>query len=158
MKRVQIKNKKVHWICLADRCPKNGCGAFNLTENLVSFWNIDERLIPITEEDHQVFLKNDLADHLKKEVDEGWYLKTDKAGICPLLKKSMCSIYELRPQCCRGYPFFFNKYNGLCVNETCPGFGKGWTESSKVKEFVECAKRVYRCQMEKTNQMLNRNA
>ena len=155
MKKVLIRDNKVNLVCLAEHCPKNCCGDFMLTDNLISFWNINERLIPLTDEDYIVFVEKNLSDHLVKELDGGWYIKTDKRGRCPLLEKNKCSIYESRPQCCRGYPFFFNKYNGLCVHDSCPGWGKGWTEISVVKEYVACAEKVYRWHMEKTNRIFD---
>jgi Fe-S-cluster containining protein len=44
-----------------------------------------------------------IATYLKRDEDNEYYIKTSPP--CPFLKGNLCSIYDVRPEKCRGYPF-----------------------------------------------------
>ncbi len=65
--------------------------------------------------------------------DNGFLLK--KRGYCVFLGKDLkCKIYNDRPAYCRSFPFYVEE-DGIDVNLSCPGIGKG--NEFKI-EFDEC--------------------
>jgi Fe-S-cluster containining protein len=67
-----------------------------------------------------------IADKLPFEYE----MKKTSEGKCVFLKKSRCTIYQMRPLICRFYPFElkFDKYKQLHVFDftlECPGIGQG---------------------------------
>ena len=47
--------------------------------------------------------KEFIASYLRRDEDGDYYIKTSPP--CPFLKGNLCSIYEIRPEKCRDYPF-----------------------------------------------------
>jgi uncharacterized protein len=48
---------------------------------------------------HEEFIMS----YLERDEDGDYYIKTSPP--CPFLKDNLCSIYDVRPEKCRGYPF-----------------------------------------------------
>lgn len=154
--KLTLKNFKINWICLKDKCPKNCCGKFYSakTNCKQSVFGISEKLIPLTPYDQKILLKKKHQEFLTKEKDCSWYIKTKRNGNCPFLKNGLCSIYSIRPSSCRAYPFFFNKYNGLVIDLNCPGWKKGWTDIKEIKKMLKNLINVYCWQIKKIKKML----
>lgn len=81
-----------------------------------------------------------IADWLKRSVDEffqesieriaqGYGIRERKDGACMFWRDTGCSIYPVRPQQCRLYPFWFkllrNRAAWEAEKKRCPGIGKG---------------------------------
>lgn len=143
----QIKDDKINWICLEDKCPENCCGPYDYKGNKVSLFGNRGNLIPLIPRD---FLTLESKKHkFALTEDQGMYINTHCNGTCPFLKENKCSIYHKRPAGCRAYPFFLSKYSGLCVDTNCPGWGKGWTELHDIRIMVAEMIRVYECHLHK---------
>ena len=39
---------------------------------------------------------------------------------CKAFKNGRCSIYDVRPDVCKLYPFYFDVFSGLFVHKDCP--------------------------------------
>lgn len=145
MNKVIIKNGKINWICLEDKCPQNCCGPFEPDVSKSSLWDVGEELLPLLPEDYEVMEEHGFEDRLVKANDGGFYIQTNKDGSCPFLKNNKCSIYnKFRLSTCMSYPFSFSKYNGLYADMNCHGWGKGWTSMEKVRIMVKELIKVYR--------------
>ena len=142
---IKIKDDKVNWICLGDKCPKNCCSEFKNHSHLTSLFNIPESLIPLTEDDMKRCKQ--LSRFAVKKDDCCFYIQTDENGRCPFLKDNKCTIHDKRPLSCRAYPFFLNKYNGLCIDKNCPGIGKGWTDISEIKKMISSLFKLHEFQI-----------
>lgn len=152
MKEMIIKNGKINWICLVDKCPKTCCGPFKEDKTKPSFFGVRGNMIPLTQQDYKTFVKKGFKKYLTKEEDDGWYIKTKKDGTCPFLKDNKCSIYHIcTGSSCKSYPFIFTKYNGLIVDLNCPGWNKGWTSMKDVKKMVRELIKIYDWQIKKSN-------
>lgn len=147
------KRDKINWICLKDECPENCCKLFDKKSSLKSVFNIEESYIPLTENDLE---RNEaIRKHAIRKADDNFYMETDEGGECPLFENGLCTIHEDRPLSCRAYPFFLNKYNGLCIDEDCPGIGEGWTEMSKVRKMIDALFSLHQEQIKSTERKLD---
>lgn len=153
-KKILIKDQMINWKCLVDKCPRNCCGAYICPNNkLVSIFDVDEKLIPLTSSDYKILVSKGYKKFLFKQKDGGWYIKTKEDGTCPFLKNNQCAIYEIRGSSCRSYPFFFQKYNGLVADLSCPGWGKGWTSLGKIRKMVDKLTDLYSWQIDKAKNL-----
>lgn len=145
-KRIYFKDGKLQWICLGDKCPKNCCGPFG-EEPFVyaSVFGIERKEIPILEKEAKELAKKFGKESVyRNKKDNGWYLAlADNLGTCCFFKSGRCTIYIDRPSTCKAYPFYFDKFMGLCVDKTCHGVGKGETERRKVKEMYDSLCGIY---------------
>lgn len=155
--QIKIRNGKINWSCLKDKCPKSCCGPLKGNKTQKSFFGMKENNIPLTPNDYKIFVKNGFKKYLKKGKDGGWYIKTKKDGSCPFLKNNKCSIYNMRGSSCKSYPFIFTKYNGLTIDLNCPGWGKGWTSMEEIKKMIKELIMVYNWQIKKTKIKLKIN-
>jgi Fe-S-cluster containining protein len=155
MNKIKIKNGKINWVCLVDKCPKNCCGPYKSNNSWESMWGVEEKLISLTPEDTKLMESKGVAKHLVQNNDGISYIQTSKDGSCPYLKDNKCSIYNAcRPSSCKSYPFFFSKYNGLYADLSCPGWGKGWTSMKDIKEMIKELIKIYSWQIKKTKENL----
>lgn len=154
MVKVKIRRNKINWICLKEKCPKNCCASFKSNKTRGSFWQIEERFIPLSPRDYKIMVKNGLEKYLILAKDNSWYIQTKKKGLCPFLKNNKCLVYKDRPLSCRAYPFFFSKYNGLYADLSCPGWDKGWTSMKKIKQMAGDLIRLYKWQIKKSRDKL----
>ena len=153
---IEIKNNKINWICLEDKCIKNCCGSYKGDNIKKSFFNVRGNMIPLTKKDYNAFVKNGFKKYLTESNDGGWYIKTKKDGTCQFLKENKCSIYcKCTASSCKSYPFIFTKYAGLIADLDCPGWGKGWTNLNKIKQMINELINVYEYQIQKTKNKLN---
>lgn len=153
--KIMIKNGKINWVCLRDGCPKSCCGSFKDRNRIYnklykSCFNIGHEQIFLTPEDKNRIEKK-MGKKFIKTLEESTYIKLNKNGSCPYLKKGLCSIYSIRPQICQAYPFYLDLASGLNVDILCPGIGKGWTKISEVRKYIKAMFKVYQFQL-KINQ------
>lgn len=88
--------------------------------------------------------RKSIAEHLKLSTSVFTRLYTEKAhgfrrlifasGLCPFLKDKQCSVYRVRPNQCRTWPFWPENMNKKVwekeVLKLCPGAGNGKLHSS----------------------------
>lgn len=131
-----IKDGKLNWVCLEDKCPKSCCGPFDpLAPNLRSLLGIKAPDIILTPKDLE-YLNKDDTDIIEKKFN-CYFLKINDDGSCPLLECGLCTIYERRTSLCRAYPFTFDFSMGLCIDSGCPGVGKGWTDFKDIEKYID---------------------
>ena len=62
------------------------------------------RIISLTDEDIKRLSEHGHTDFYVKKGNEYWMKRVK--GRCIFLKDDLCSIYEIRPEICRNFPFF----------------------------------------------------
>lgn len=72
---------------------------------------------------------DEFVDKIKGFEPYVYAMKKTEDGICIFLRDKLCSIYEIRPQICRFYPFQLQNLRGnryfFTYTDECPGIGKG---------------------------------
>ena len=58
MNKIKIEDGKINWICLGDKCPRNCCGPFKTDESREALWKVKEDLLPLTQNDYKLMVKN----------------------------------------------------------------------------------------------------
>lgn len=147
--KLEIKNSQINWICLGSECKNNCCGENSyvrgriIQDNLKPLIDIPKNTIPVTDKNCE-FLKKYNKNNFINLGHGGIHIKqTDKGGCIFLEPDGKCAIYNERSSSCRSYPFFFDKYTGLCIDISCPGIGKGWTPLTQIIIMVDELKKVY---------------
>lgn len=133
-----IINNRFNWTCLGLECPTNCCAHMSVEKShLVSLFNLPANLIPLSGDNHARLCGSVSRDRLTN-VNGMHFINCDDAGRCSLLQDDGgCTIYDLRGSSCRSYPLFIDKYSGVCIDETCPGFGRGWTSLEDLKVMLD---------------------
>lgn len=154
-----IQNNKINWSCLKNKCPHNCCAKMDKnTNNLLSLFNFNNNFIPLVDDDGLILNKKIEKKNIIKLDGGGKYIKCDENGSCPFLSNSgKCSIYKYRGASCKSYPFFVDKYLGLCIDLKCPGVGKGWTSINKITDMIDNLKKVYIMHFEMGFKKLKKN-
>lgn len=75
----------------------------------------------------QILLSNDEADRIikqggaqyVKQKDGVYYIELNDDFSCKAFKDGRCGIYEVRPNVCRLYPFFFDPFAGILIDKNC---------------------------------------
>lgn len=151
-KALKIKNNEINWICLQEKCPRSCCGPFSDRNMLYDklyrpCFDIGHEAIILTSKDVKR-IKNKIS---KKDIkifkDNNVYINLNKDNSCPFFKNGLCSIYYIRPQLCRAYPFYLDPSSGLSIDILCPGIGKGYTEINKIKEYIQAMNNIYKFQI-----------
>ena len=161
MKKIKIKNGKINWICLRDKCTKSCCGSFKdrnrkYSQLYTPCFNIGHEQILLTPRDKKIIKKIKGQKFIKILNDRNLYIKLNKNGSCPFLKNGLCSIYTIRPQICRAYPFYLDLASGLNVDVLCPGIGKGWTEIKAIRKYIKAMVKIYQLQLKLNQKFLKR--
>ena len=66
----------------------------------------------------------------------------DENNVCPAFKNGRCLIYNVRPDVCRLYPFYFDNFSGLFVHKDCPADFSFELETNKLEILELIKKRV----------------
>lgn len=160
-KRVKIKNGKINWVCLRDKCPRSCCGSFKDRNRIYnklykSCFNIGHEEILLTLEDKKIIEKINGQKFIKILKNGSAYIKLNKNGFCPHLKNGLCSIYSIRPQICRAYPFYLDLSSGLNVDILCPGIGQEWTEIKTIRKYINAMFKVCQFQLKLNQKFLRK--
>ena len=150
--KIEIKNNKINWVCLREKCPRSCCGSFEDRNRIydklfLSCFNIGHEAIFLTADDEKRIKNKKGKDFIEILKDGETYIKLNKNHSCPFLKNKLCSIYNIRPHLCRAYPFYLDLASGLNVDVFCPGIGKGWTDIKEIKEYIKAMNKVYQTQI-----------
>ncbi len=66
-------------------------------------------------------------------------MKLKRDGSCIFLKDNLCSVYELRPDTCRRYPFIVGD-DFILVSISCPGIR--WDERGDPEPYRELSREI----------------
>ncbi len=104
------------------------------------------RVIPLYEEDierlksagYEDFYES--TDSIEFELTGAPYkMKLRKDGSCIFLEDNMCSVYEIRPDTCRRYPFIVGE-DFILVSLSCPGIK--WDEEGDPRPYKEASRKI----------------
>lgn len=56
--------------------------------------------------------------------DNLYYVKLNDNNSCPAYCNGVCTIYDVRPDVCRLYPYYFDPFCGICIDKNCPCINK----------------------------------
>lgn len=140
---VAIREGRVNFRCLAERCPTPCCGPFSglgrgLTPCFVSSFSD----IYLLEEDVERLVNAGRAD-LVVHTPEGYKILLKPDTSCAAFHNGLCTIHSLRPQVCRAFPFDFDLFAGLVMISKCPGVNAGWTEPTEFADAISALRQVY---------------
>lgn len=147
-KQIIIKDGSLNWICIASECESNCCsGKSKVLEGIVHnsiepMMDIPKNTVPLTDKDY-LNMKRYGIDKFVEFANAGMHIKQSDEGCVFLDSDGRCSIHNNRGSSCRSYPFFIDKYTGLCIDTSCPGIGKGWTQLSEIANMIDELNKVY---------------
>jgi Fe-S-cluster containining protein len=156
-----IENDRIHFKCLNSHCPNNCCGpSFENSEGIIKaqpVFKVQRNTVPLTEFEAQEIIEKFGEDKLIKEECSGYHILCTNENGCIFFDKSAskCSIYKENFLSCKSYPFFYDKYWGLCIDDSCPGVGAGWTGLKDIKKMVAHLRKVYERQFEVAERALD---
>lgn len=144
-----IKNGRINWLCLGADCPANCCGP----TSGVLFGSKPETWEPLKPEIPENTVPAYGCKDMSKRglIDYGHnacHIKQSNILGCHFLSKEGCTQYENRGYSCRSYPFFMDKYQGVCIDSSCPGVGAGWTNVEEIIPMMENLQKLLMRQFE----------
>jgi len=108
--------------CLGEKCPNNCCSKKfkGLSEALI---NIDSsKFVQIQLDKEEVErIKNSGREDLLENKKGDYFLKLNDDYSCSAFIDGKCSIYDIRPNVCKLYPYYFDPFCGICIDKNCPG-------------------------------------
>ena len=108
--------------CLKEKCP-NHCCSNRFKGMSAALKNTDDRLfleIQLNNNEVKRIIENGKND-LIVNIDGKSYLKLNSDNSCSAFLNGKCSIYEIRPDVCKLYPYYFDPFYGICIDKNCPG-------------------------------------
>lgn len=144
LKKVEIVDGKINFVCLQQECPESCCGPFGgVQRGIESIEGRSFSEIILTSDDSKQLLASGES-HLMEMPEEGRYrMKLLEDGTCTALKDGKCSIHHIKPTVCRAFPFYVDMFVGLCAVTTCPGFGPDSTKIEDLADEIEASRSMY---------------
>lgn len=155
MEKMLVKNGKVNFSCLGEDCPQPCCGPHGgMHDQLVSVFGKRFMDLPITEEKREELEGKGKEDkvYIDDKIDTS-FIDLEDDGSCPFFKDDSCAIHVFEEglvdihdtgvPICAAYPFYIDPFVGLCVDESCPGVGKGWTDIEELEVKFQALKNAY---------------
>lgn len=108
--------------CLGRNCPNHCCSEkfIGLDESL-EYRDTTASGTPLLDEEEYQRIYNVSGDQFIDIIDGKPYLKVFENNRCAAFKNGKCLIYDVRPDACKIYPFYFDQACGLCKDKHCPG-------------------------------------
>lgn len=108
--------------CLGEKCPNHCCSEkfIGLEESLV-YKNSNATGQPLLDENEYKRIYEYYGNQFIDIIDGKPYLKVYKNNRCAAFGEGKCLIYNVRPDACKIYPFYFDQSCGLCKDKHCPG-------------------------------------
>lgn len=117
-----MENKEEKVKCLCDKCNRHCCSNkfTGLAEGLKR--EHQEEFVQIMLDEEEIKRIKD-AGHEKfiEKIGDNYYLALNSDYSCKAFEDGLCSIYEVRPDVCKLYPYYFDPFCGLAVDKNCPG-------------------------------------
>ncbi len=121
--------------CLGEKCPNHCCtDKFIGLVNSLVYENSIECGKPLLDDDEYRRIYEFSGEEFIEMIDGKPYLKVYDDNMCAAFKDGKCSIYEVRPDACKLYPFYFDHTCGFCKDKNCPG---NFTKADIVDEHFE---------------------
>lgn len=157
LKKVEIKNGKINFVCLIDKCPNSCCGPFGgVQRGIDSIDGIEFSEIVITNSDSKKIIASGYSLYIELCGDKYYKMKLLEDGTCSAFINGRCAIHLVKPTICRAFPFYIDMFVGLCVTTTCPGFGAGWTNLDNLETEINSTKEMYDFWLSQTSERLDR--
>ena len=144
LKKVEIKDGRINYVCLMDQCPHSCCGPFGGVQrgiDSIEGRQFDE--IFLNDEDVTRIISAGHSNFIGLNDRGGYSMKLHPDGTCRAFADGRCSIHQARPTLCRAYPFYIDMFVGLCITTTCPGIGQGWTPLNQLMPEIRSALEMY---------------
>jgi Fe-S-cluster containining protein len=144
LRKLEVINGKVNFVCLKEECPSSCCGPFGgVQKGIDSVEGREFSEIVLTPDDTRRLLANGHS-HLIELTRSGTYrMRLHEDSTCVAFKNGRCSINDVKPTVCRAFPFYVDMFVGLCGVTECPGFGAGWTTIEKLSNEIQASKEMY---------------
>ena len=125
--------------CLGKDCPNHCCSEkFIGLEACLEYKTPTSSGCPLLDEDEYQRIYNFSGDKYIKKINDKPYLNVLDNNRCSAFKDGKCMIYEVRPDACKIYPFYFDQACGLCKDKNCPG---NFTTEDITSEHYELIKK-----------------
>lgn len=106
--------------CLGAACPNHCCSEkFVGLDKCLEYSVVSGK--PLLDEDEYNKIYNHSGDKFIEMIDGKPYLKVHEDNRCAAFEDGKCLIYDVRPDACKLYPFYFDQSCGLCKDKNCPG-------------------------------------
>ncbi len=108
--------------CLRNNCPNHCCS--NKFIGLSSALNCksDSDFVQIQLDNEEVKRISSAGyKALIEEKGSRHFLKLNSDFSCSAFENGLCTIYDVRPDVCKLYPYYFDPFCGLCIDKNCPG-------------------------------------
>ena len=130
--------------CLCEKCNKSCCsGAFQgLKNNSQNNEGGKFTQILLSKDEAQQIIDAGFANIVKSAGGGCFCIAIDENNVCPAFKNGRCLIYNVRPDVCRLYPFYFDNFSGLFVHKDCPADFSFELETNKLEILELIKKRV----------------
>ena len=157
-----IQGNRINFKCLNSDCPKNCCGpCFENAEGMIKarpVFKVQKNTVPLLPKESEKVINKYGSQNVTLSDGLGYHILCTNENGCVFFDqgKNKCSIYTDNFKSCHSYPFFFDKYWGLCIDDTCPGVGAGWTDLSDIKNMVNSLVEVYENQFSETKKFLDK--
>lgn len=124
--------------CLGDKCPNHCCTEkFKGLSEVLSVSAKDSGM-PLLNEEEVARIKNSGNLEYITYIEGKPYLKVYDNNRCAAFKDGKCLIYDVRPDVCKLYPFYFDQSCGFCKDKHCPG---NFTLDDVTQEHYEILKK-----------------
>ena len=123
--------------CKCDECKNNCCGK-NFIGLANSFKHSNSDLF------NQILLSeeevDDIVEHFGDEfieyIDGLPYIALNEDRSCKAFKNGRCSIYAIRPDVCKLYPYYFDPFGGIFIDKNCECFDDSSQDMGSVLELA----------------------
>lgn len=125
--------------CLGRNCPNHCCSEkfIGLDESL-EYRDTTASGTPLLDEEEYKRIYDYSGDQFIDIIDGKPYLKVFENNRCAAFENGKCLIYDVRPDACKIYPFYFDQACGLCKDKHCPG---NFTLDDVTEEHYELLKK-----------------
>lgn len=109
--------------CLGEQCPNHCCSNKfkGLSSALINEDDSKFAQIQLGEEEVKRIIEKSGRKDLIERKNGNSFLKLNDDFSCSALVNGKCSIYDVRPDVCKLYPYYFDPFCGLCIDKNCPG-------------------------------------
>lgn len=125
--------------CLGDKCPNHCCSEKYVGLNACLEYSNNKALgEPLLDDAEYKRIHEFSGNEYINIINGKPYLKVLPNNSCSAFKDGKCMIYDVRPDACKIYPFYFDQAYGLCKDKNCPG---NFTTDDITSEHFELIKK-----------------
>lgn len=124
-----------------DKCSKckNNCCGKNFIGLKNAFKNKDGKLFNqiLLDENERKKIINAGYEKFIEKIGDNYFIALNKDRSCKAFSHGKCSIYNVRPDVCKLYPFYFDPFGGVFVDKNCPCYQDTDLKSANVYSLIE---------------------